>query len=370
MRGTAEQQGNFTAIDLVCEELLDDEGFLVTQREARGTVFCDKDFGVLYPSGRGRPSHPPSVLAALLLVQLFYGVSDREAEHRSRVDLSWKDALGLPLEHRGIPHVCLVEFRARVVRSEMAGCFNDRLIAVAKRAEVIGHCRVVDSTGIANCVVTISLIRSATRHCLDLLATLDRRVGVATRGALSRADYDEGGKPEINWSSSTERQELVSELCSDAAVVIDACYALSDPELAEATDLLRIVAAQDVEDDGEGGVKIRQGVASDRIISTVDVDARHGHRSRSDRYDGFKVHLVCDVDSDVDSDLITAAAATKATASDGEVLFELLDADPLAVAEVIADTNYGAAKTKVALLAAGIELVAPPRTRSDIPRHW
>src|SRR5665213_1437847 len=179
MRGTAEEQISFTSIDVICEDLLDDEGFLVTLREARGTILRDEDFDVLYPSGRGRPSHPPSVLAALLLAQLFYGISDREAERRSRVDLSWKDALGLALEHRGIPHVCLVEFRARVVRAEMAGFFNAKLLQLAKRAGVIGHRRVVDSTGIADSVITmdtVSLIRSATRHCLDLLATLHKSV--------------------------------------------------------------------------------------------------------------------------------------------------------------------------------------------------
>jgi hypothetical protein len=290
------------------------------------------------------------MLAALLLAQLFYGVSDREAERRSRVDLSWKDALGLPLEHRGIPHVCLVEFRARVVRAGMAGFFNDKLLSLARRAGVIGHRRVVDSTGIADCVMTmdtVTLISSAMRRCLELLGKLDKRVERTTRASLIRSDYDERGKPQINWSSATEREALVNELCKDAATVIDACAEVDEPELNEATQLLRIVAAQDVEEDGEGGVAIRQGVAPDRVISTVDVDARHGHRSRSDRYDGFKAHLSVDVDSD----LITAAAASKATTADHEVLPALLEADPVAIAELIADTHYGHAETRVALVA-------------------
>src|SRR5487761_1002606 len=187
MRGTAEQQIAFTSIDIICQELLDEEGFLPTLREARGTVFSDGDFDALYPSQRGRPSHPPSVLAALLLAQLFYGVSDREAERRSRVDLSWKDALGLPPGHRGIPHVCLVAFRARVVRAGMAGFFNERLLTLAKRAGVIGHRRVVDSTGIADCVVTmdtITLIRSATGRFLGLFDPLTKPAGQAIRAAL------------------------------------------------------------------------------------------------------------------------------------------------------------------------------------------
>jgi transposase len=83
MRGTAEEQISFTSIDVICEDLLDEERFLPTLREARGMVFSDEDFDALDPSSRGRPSHPPSVLAGLLLAQLFYGISDREAERQN-----------------------------------------------------------------------------------------------------------------------------------------------------------------------------------------------------------------------------------------------------------------------------------------------
>ncbi len=293
MRGTAELQASFTSIDMICEELLDDEGFLATLRQARGTVFSDEDFDRLYPSGRGRPSHPPSVLAALLLAQLFYGVSDREAERRSRLDLSWKDALGLPLEHRGIPHVCLVEFRARVVRAGMAGFFNTQLLELARRAGVLGHRRVVDSTGIADCVVTmdtITLIQSATRQVLDRFDRLEKKAASGLRSSLRRTDYDQRAKPEINWSSEAERSELLSELYADATAVLRAVEGTADVELATSADLLGVVVAQDLtETDGE--VAITRGVASSRVISTVDVDARHGHKSRADRDDGYCDHL-------------------------------------------------------------------------------
>src|SRR6266545_6824437 len=139
MRGTAEAQGLFWDTDVLCEELIEEEGFLATLRRARSTVFTDSDFDRLYPSGRGRPSHPPPVLAALLLAQLFYGVSDREAERRSRLDLSWKAALGLPLNHRGIPHVCLAEFRARLLRAGMEGFLHETLLQLATPGRSGGH---------------------------------------------------------------------------------------------------------------------------------------------------------------------------------------------------------------------------------------
>ena len=152
------------------------------------------------------------------------------------------------------------------------------------------------------------------------------------------------------------RAELINELFADATTIIDACAGVDDDVLAEHVELLRIVAGQDIEVDGDGGVRIRQGVAPERTISTVDPDTRHGHRSRQDHYDGYKVH----VSTDTESDLITAIDATTATTHDSTMLDDLLDTDPVPVAEVIADTHYGSAELRQRLADDGVELVAPP----------
>ncbi len=137
--------------------------------------------------------------------------------------------------------------------------------------------------------------------------------------------------------------------------MIIACTGISDPGLVAEVKLLAVVAAQDVEEDGAGGVRIAQRVAPERVISTVDPDARHGHRSRRDRYDGYKLH----VSVDVDSDLLVAGQATTATTGDGEILADLLEDDPVAVAEVIGDTHYGNAENRHSLAHDGVELTAP-----------
>lgn len=362
MRGTAPAQSLLWATDALCEDLIEDEGFLATLGRTKGVVFTDADFDPLYPSTRGRPSHPPSTMAALLLAQLFHGVSDREAERRSRLDLSWKAMLGLPLDHRGIPHACLAEFRARLLRAGMEEFLHRKLLRVATEAGVIGGRRVVDSTGIADSVMTqdtVTLIRQALRRCLGRFEELDPAQEGELRRRLARDDYDRQGKPQILWADPAARQQLLGELFRDAALVVEACAGRDDAELERARLLLATVSGQDLvaepADDGEPTVRLRQGVAADRIVSVVDPDARHGHRSRADRYDGYKLHLSVDVDSD----LITAVEATKATHPDAAVLEALLDADPAVVAEVIADTAYGDGATRQTMACRAVELVAP-----------
>lgn len=359
MRGDSDDQGLLWDANVLCNDLLDDEGFLATLGRARGVVFSDEDFDPLYPSRRGRPSHPPSVLATLLLAQLFYGLSDRESERRSRLDLSWKAALGLPLDHRGIPHACLAEFRARLLRAGMVEFLHQRFLGVAKAAGVIGHRRAVDSSGIADSVLTqdtVSLIRSALRSVLERLSVVDAQRAHLARQALVRDDYDAAGKPQICWASASERVQLLNELFIDAANTVSSCGGIDDVELVSAVSLLVTVAGQDLESDPDGeGVRIRQGTAPERVISTVDVETRHGHRTRRDRYDGYKLHLLVDADSD----LLTAVEATSATTHDATVLPRLLDADPVAVAEVLGDTHYGSAATRTELAEGGIEVVAP-----------
>ena len=222
------------------------------------------------------------MVAALLLLQLFYGVSDREAERRSRFDMSWKAALGLPLEHRGIAHVVLVEFRARLVRAGMESFLGDRVKIAAKRAGVIGHRRTMDSTGVADSVLTqdtITLIRSGVRRCVGVLGGIDAGAAAELAGLLSRDDYDRGAKPQIMWADPCARAALVAELFGDAETVIGFCARFGDPDLGAAVELLRVVAGQDIEiaaDDGAQTPRIAQRVAPGRVISTVDPDARHG----------------------------------------------------------------------------------------------
>ena len=89
-----------------------------------------------------------------------------------------------------------------------------------------------------------------------------------------------------------------------------------------------MVAGQDVEADPKvpGRWRIARRVAKGRVISTVDPEARHARKSRSQRRDGYKAHIC----AEPDTGLITAAELTTADTSDAQVGPRLLQQDPTA----------------------------------------
>ena len=66
--------------------------------------------------------------------------------------------------------------------------------------------------------------------------------------------------------------------------------------------------------------RIARRVAKDRIISTVDPDARHGHKTSARGFDGYKGHVAVDPDSE----LITATTVTAGNVGDGQAVEALL----------------------------------------------
>jgi len=148
-----------------------------------------------------------------------------------------------------------------------------------------------------------------------------RRVAREVPGAASVVaevcaghDYTRPGKSAIAWDDPDAREGLVEALVSDLHRLLGH---LPDQELepraAEAVALLALIAGQDVEpaegsDGTDGRWRIARRVAPDRVISTVDPEAQHAHKTRSRRQDGYKAHLVVEPDTGI----ITDAALTPA----------------------------------------------------------
>lgn len=122
-------------VELMDRELLDARalaGHLVPEgsmfmflAEHRQGLFADEGFEDLFPSGKGRPSVPASVMASILVLQALHDFSDRETVEAARCDLRWKVATGMALDHAGFDPSTLVYWRRRLANSRRPHRIND-----------------------------------------------------------------------------------------------------------------------------------------------------------------------------------------------------------------------------------------------------
>jgi len=328
------------------EPLVEPGSFFDRFAKARPQLLPDDDFAHWYVAGKGRPSVPPSVVAGAFLLALREDCSDREAEQRMRYDLRWKWALDLGLDDIGCDHTTLCLFRGRLLAHEEEGRLFQQLVRRAVDAGLLrkSMLQVMDSSpvlGAAAVQDTYKLIRTALHK---LVKAHGKELPAELRPRLKR--YLKTGKPDIDWEDAGARKRELSQLVQDGELALRELAEDHEGPVAErARELLRRVVRQDVEDDGEGGHQIRKGVAKDRVVSTVDPEMRHGHKSSSGRWDGYKKHLSVEPNTE----LITAVEVTPANVPDGPVALELLQQQAeagLRPAEVVGDMQYASAELR------------------------
>ena len=325
----------------------------------RDRLFPVELFADLFPSGRGRPSIPGEVVASVIVLQALYGHSDREAVDALTFDLRWKAACGYAIDAKGFDASTLTYWRRRLAASERPQrIFEVVRDVIAETGAVAGkQRRALDSTVLDDAVArqdtVTQLVAQIRRVGREVSGAKDLIAIVCTRlVALTGQDYTTPGKPPIAWDDQGARDELVTALVGDALALLAAldvdAITKAGGKPAEAIALLALVAGQDVEpaedsDGTDGRWRVARKTAPDRVISTVDPDARHAHKTRERRQDGFKAHIVIEPDTG----LSTAVALTKVNGpenSDATTGAVLLTTDPTIDdgqhIEVLGDSAY------------------------------
>ncbi len=352
--------------------------FLATHR---GQLFPDEQFADLFPSSRGRPSLPAPVAAAVLTLQSLYDLSDAETAEAARCDLRWKVAVGMALDDKGFHPSTLTYWRQRLARSDRPHRINDAVKRVIEETGIVRgrRRRAVDSTILDDAVATQDTITQS-------IAAI-RRVARQVPGAAAQIqavctghDYSVPGKPTIDWDDPQAKDVLVSALVNDADALV---AALADAELDEraqaAVALLALVAGQDVEpaegsDGTDGRFRIARKVAEDRVISTVDPDARHTRKSSQSRRDGYRAHVAAEPETGIitDEELTKAAGAENSDPAVAErfLATETMQATPGSqdvtadddrVLEWYGDSAYGTGDLRDAIAGAGHVAVLKPK---------
>jgi len=368
MLGKIDRQATF--YDLVWEEKIPKNSIFARLRTWASQSLCDEDFAELY-STTGRPSCSPLQMTLALLIELEMGYSDQEMEEESRFDDRVKFALMAGRDFDGIDAVTLCDFRARLLKHDFAMELLWRTLQSAREVGLITeeNLHVIDSFivhGASTRQNTYALIRTAIKRVLQV--THMHNLDQLFLPGLVRSDYVAHGKPKIDWNDSKARQELLESLVHDGRHLLQVGNRLDclPNDLSLSLELLRKVIEQDIATSDNGTIAIKQGTATDRIISVHDPDMRHGRKTTSSKSDGYKAHIVT---TGTEGDLVSDVDVTGANVPDGRVVSNMLateDARGYRPPTLLGDTAYFNPKVAEKEAAKGTIIIAkaPP-----VPRH-
>src|SRR6266568_3488125 len=297
MQGRSRLDRELLDAEMIAGHLVPPGSVFAFLAEHRGELFPDSFTADLFPSATGRPSLPADLVGSVLVLKELYDLSDPQTADALKFDIRWKVACGRSLTQMSFDPSTLVYWRRRIAASGRPDRVFDAVAAVIAETGILRgrRKRCVDSTVFDDAV--------ATQDTVTQLVAAIRKVARVVPGAgeviaaVCALDYSRPGKPVIDWDDPAAKQRLVSDLVNDALAVLEALTGEDAPErddlAAGALGLLALVAGQDVEpaedsDGTDGRWRIARKVAPDRMISTVDRQARHTRKSKSKRRDGFR----------------------------------------------------------------------------------
>jgi IS5 family transposase len=350
--------------------------------EHRQELFPDEFTADLFPSRTGRPSLPADLVGSVLVLKELHDLSDPQTADALKYDLRWKIACGRSLLQTSFDPSTLVYWRKRIAASDRPDRVFDAVAEVIAQTGILRgrRRRCVDSTVFDDAVATQDTVTQLTAAMRKASRVVPGAAAVIA-GACT-LDYGKAGKPDIDWDDPQAKEQLVSDLVNDALAVLDALAGPGAPErdaaAADAIGLLALVAGQDVEpaegsDGTDGRWRIARKVAPDRVISTVDTEARHTRKSKSSRRDGFRGHVAAEPETGLVTDCeMTMAAGEGSTDAENGVKMACRDRfagdgadipadDPQAGGlEIYGDSAYGTGDARAAYRDAGHGTVIKP----------
>ena len=341
MLGHRSPQGELFRPDHLLLEHVGAESFYGFMAREGRALFRDEDFAGLYREDFGRPGVPPSQLCVLLVLQTLDGVSDEEAIQRTAYDLRWKVALGLDVEAKLCAKSTLQLFRAKLVLHERYGELFEKSVQACRKAGLLKRRKLevaIDTTpvlGRGAVKDTFNLVSDQIRIVIQEVCALkcwEQESLVAEHGLGRHLGSSFKGSVELDWSDEAQRRALVAQLVADAHVALEIGRSAlrgfaRDSERAQPVrktcQLLGELLQQDIDETPEDGAgpMIRRGTSRDRIVSTSDPEMRHGHKSHSQGFEGYKSSVVAETGSGV----ILATDVRGANVPDRENARELVE---------------------------------------------
>jgi hypothetical protein len=310
-------------------------------RLKRSTLFSDEfqqELESMYrDNGQGEVPHFPAALAMTVLIQSYLQVSDAEAIRLSATDACWRVVLGTLEEEEPICSLSTFQdFRARLIRHEKDLALIKRTVDLAKESGLFDPKKLekglrvaVDSRpfeGAGRVEDTFNLLGHAASKIVKIIAR-KWQMGVDDVCAQARTPLFAGSSIkaslDVDWNDSEQKSDALRRLCTEVDRLMKwvdtAIEGMLVLPLIPYIEALKQVKAQDVETGPEGQLQLRQGVAEDRRISIEDPEMRHGRKSKSKRFNGFKQF----VETDLDTELTLSCAVQPANRPEDEATPQL-----------------------------------------------
>jgi len=309
-------------------------GFLrVHRHELFDEAFQEQLESMYRTTGAGDPPHSPALMCMVILLQGYVGASDAEAVELSLVDLRWQmvlDCMGAasPPFSQG----ALQAFRERMIAHEMDRVLLEKTADLVRSGALTeGEGRTVGKTlraaidsrplsGAGRVEDTLNLLGHCARSVVRTFCKLTgrehedvcRKAGIPLLLAPSiKAGLD------LDWSDPKQKAtgvEIVERQVSSLERWVERHLdEVIDEPLRPYIEAIAQVRAQDLET-ADGRVRVRQGVAPERRVSVCDPEMRHGRKSQSKRFHGYKEHIA----RDLDRPIIAACAVTPANRPEEE----------------------------------------------------
>ena len=329
MQGQSRMDRELLDAGEIAGHLVPPGGVFAFLAEHRRELFPDSFTADLFPSRTGRPSLPADLVGSVLVLKELHDLSDAQTAEALKFDIRWKVACGRSLTQMSFDPSVLVYWRRRIAASDRPDRVFDAVAEVIAQTGILAgrRKRCVDSTVFDDAVATQDTVTQLTAAIRKVARVVPGAAGVIA--GVCELDYSRPGKPPIDWDDPAAREKLVSDLVNDALAVLAGLAGPGspqrDPAAADALGLLALVAGQDVEpaedsDGTDGRWRIARTVAPDRVISTVDRQARHTRKSKSQRRDGFRGHVAAEPETGLITDCeMTMAAGPGSTDAENGV---------------------------------------------------
>ncbi|NOR49194.1 MAG: IS1182 family transposase, partial [Methanosarcinaceae archaeon] len=308
----------------------------------------------LYSQNQGRPvKNLPEIMFRSAIVQFLMDYSDRQMEDAARYNLIIKWFIGIPIEDRSYDHSALGDFRDRLGEKRWKKLF----FVILKQIEDAGFAKgnqSADATHvIANIAIpgTIGLIRQGIKAIMEEIETVDPKL-FEELGGKKTADK----KEKLHTLKPDEKKTKLVDVVEEARAIRDKAEKLESPSVKQKIEQLNQILNENIEVKN-GKVQKKKEHVKNKLVSIVDEDARHGAKSDSKPFTGYKANIMKS-----DDGFVTNIIGTAGNTYDGDVLLPLVDEkteNSSKPQKIRGDTHYGSAENRFQMLQRRITVVAP-----------